>query len=431
MVKKTKDTPAVTGFDRRKLLNGMLKDVRKQIGSSNFADSAYSKVSQWFDSGDIMLNALCGGSIKRGYPSGRTILLAGESQSGKTLFIIRALSQAIAAGKVDHIFWFDSEGGAGEDMLSNFGVPLEQVEFIPPLISIEDAATKIIAVFERIAAIRREEQDLINKGEMTEEDRLKFIMVLDSLGALVGEKFFNDAEKAANARTKAIEDGKDPMDVGGPAQDMGAEAKLINKLMKAATQRALLTDTLFFVVNHIIDNPSPFGASKIRCQRGGKGIGYMCRIGIQLTKGLEKDAEGKTNATAGYFKGNLLNAFTIKNSFARPFLDVGTYIDFSKGPIKYYGAFDFAVSEDVGLIVKGKPGWYIVPGYSETKQFREDDLRYATNGGNEAWEAILDKLDEVVQRKFAYSSESEILEAEAMIEADMNAVGDDGSIIVQ
>ena len=74
----------------------MEKDVKKaldDIDSVNpfatyLSDSTLSRVGGWIDTGSYVLNAIVSGSIHGGIPKGRVTMLAGESMTGKSLFVM-------------------------------------------------------------------------------------------------------------------------------------------------------------------------------------------------------------------------------------------------------------------------------------------------------------------------------------------------------
>jgi len=54
-------------------------------------DSTLSRVAGWIDTGSYVLNAIMSGSLHGGIPKGRVTMLAGESMTGKSLFVKKFL----------------------------------------------------------------------------------------------------------------------------------------------------------------------------------------------------------------------------------------------------------------------------------------------------------------------------------------------------
>jgi RecA/RadA recombinase len=90
-------------------INSFLKKLRGATGSSSFAESRYGTVNNWISSGSYALNRILSGSIYKGFPSGRIIILAGDSSTGKSLIAANCIANALKMGYT-HVFYFDAEG---------------------------------------------------------------------------------------------------------------------------------------------------------------------------------------------------------------------------------------------------------------------------------------------------------------------------------
>ena len=77
-------------------------------------DNTLSRVDGWVDTGSYVLNSIISGSIHGGIPKGRVTMLAGESMTGKSLFVQKILANAQKQGITPVIFdtenAVDSEG---------------------------------------------------------------------------------------------------------------------------------------------------------------------------------------------------------------------------------------------------------------------------------------------------------------------------------
>lgn len=361
----------------------LLKSVRKDIGSESFLTSKLGVIDHYIDTGCMAINRIISGSIYGGIPNGRVILMGGESSTGKSILAAQAAANALNKNNYDHIFYFDSEGGGMKDFFEGRGADVSKIEHIP-LMSVEDATVKILGVFRQIMDFKKETPDA------------EFLCILDSLGALVPEKLIKDAA-----------DGKQ-------VQDMGLRAKLINNLMKGSLMPALVSGSSLIVTNHVYDDPASFFPSMIKNQGGGHGKDYVCHIGLQLSRKLEK-AESKDDTEAIY-KGSWLNFFTTKNRIVKPFYKAGMYIDFSQGIKKYDGLFEPAV--EYGFIENPKQGYYQVPAFGD-KMFRRSQLLDGKEA-DEVWGLILDDFDKASVKDMQYSrAEMEILEAGGEVEVEI------------
>lgn len=345
-------------------LNTMLSKLAQRTGAATIYESRYGDVSNWISTGSLALNRILSGSIKKGIPSGRVVVLQGESSTGKSLLAALIMSNALKDG-FDAIFYFDAEGGGSRDFFENVGCDTSKIYQIL-VSSVEDAQIKILDTYNTITEIKQENPEA------------RFLCVLDSLGALVADKVIRDADK------------------GKVASEMGGRAKVCNNMMKALTIPALQTDTAMIVLNHVYDDPSAMYTQKIKNAGGGKGLQYMGSIILQCTRNLEKDDSKDSDA---YYGGTNLKFFTVKNRMARPSLECEVYLDFKKGFTRQLSAlFDEAVRG--GFITCPSQGYYCVPSSSEPeKKRRRSEIENDVN----LWKTFLKEFDEWSQKDLQYS----------------------------
>lgn len=62
-----------------KNLKSFLKKLSEETGAVSFTESRYGDVNNWISTGSYALNRIVSGSIYKGIPSGRVIILGGES----------------------------------------------------------------------------------------------------------------------------------------------------------------------------------------------------------------------------------------------------------------------------------------------------------------------------------------------------------------
>lgn len=318
-----------------------------------------------FQRGAWAVNRICSGSIKKGIPSGRITVLAGESSTGKTLIAATIIGNAIKDG-CKHVFYFDAEGGADKKFFKNAGCDVTKIEQVL-VKNVEDAQVKILDTFNMITEYKEKDPDA------------RFMCVLDSLGALVSPKVFKDAEKDK------------------VTSEMGGRAKLVNNMMKAVTIPCLISDTPFLVINHVYDDPASMYPSKIKNQGGGKGIQYMGALNIQCSRKLEKNEAKDADTFYGQTK---LTFFTIKNRLVRPSLECDIWLDFKKGFVRQFESL-FEEAERGGFIVCPKQGYYTVPSWTKPEtMFRKAYL--CSNASKDVWATFLGKFDEWSQNDLAY-----------------------------
>ena len=265
----------------------------------------------------------------------------------------------------DAVFYFDSEGGGLKEFFENCGCDTNKI-FQILVQSVEEAQIQILRTYSEIQEFKKENPEV------------KFLCILDSLGALVPEKVIRDAEKDK------------------VASEMGGRSKLINNMVKAITIPALKTDTSMIILNHIYQNPAALFASKIQNQSGGLGIQYMGTINVQCSRLLEKDENKDKDA---FYSGTNLKFFTVKNRICRPSLETQIYLDFKKGfTNKYDGLFDEAVR--YGFIQCPSQGYFTVPSAPDPeKKYRRAQIE----SNDEIWSTFIKEFDQKSMEDLKYS----------------------------
>lgn len=345
-------------------LKKLLNKVRKSTGSESFKTSQFGEIKGYINTGDYGLNRIITGDVNLGIPEGRVVLLAGESQTGKSLIAAKIVVNALKENNYDHVFYFDSEGGSLKSFFEAEGCDTDKIEHII-LDSCEDATVKILGVYKAIVAEKEENPDL------------KFLCVTDSVGALVPNKLLTDAEK------------------GKQAQDMGLRAKLINNLVKGIMIPVLRSNTTMILLNHVYDDPASLFPSKIKNQSGGKQLQFIPHISIQCTKKFEK-AESKDEE---FYGGNILKFITIKNRIVRPFIETEVHVDFSTGFSKWNGIVEPA--KNYGFLVQ-EGSYYKVPTFDDKKRYLKEILKR-----DEIWESFIDEFNKKSKEDLKYSSQEQ------------------------
>jgi len=361
-----------------------LNKYREKTGSDAISDSRYGEPSYWISTGSMALNRICSGSIKKGIPAGRITVLAGENSVGKSLIAATLIANAQKDG-CQHVFYFDSEGGAGRKFFENAGCDPESIEQVL-VENVEDAQIKILDTFNMIMEYKEKDPDA------------KFLCVLDSLGALVPSKLFRDAEKDK------------------VTSEMGGRSKIVNNMVKAITIPCLKSGTPMIIINHVYDNPGEMFVSKIKAQGGGKGIGYMGSLNIQCSRCLEKDEDKDSESFYGQSR---LHFFTVKNRMVRPSLECDIWLDFKKGFVRQFESlFDEAVRG--GFFINTKQGWYSCPTWEDPeKNFRTSYLQ--SNQSAAVWKTFLEKFEEWSNTDLAYKALNQEINEDELDEVIENA----------
>ena len=361
--------------------NELLKSLRKKNDTKTASESD-TIVEEFYDTGSYALNRVITGDVRKGIPRGRITTIYGPSQSGKSLIAAQTVANAFRDNQIDACFWIDSEGG-GTQILKNFGVDLDRVEYVPVL-DAEDCCVKLVNIYEQLIEARKEWEK-----DPDSNDEPRFLVVLDSYGGLASSKVVNDAVK------------KDQM-----VADMGAAAKTRNNLIRTLMMRVAVSNCSLIVINHEYKDPSAMFTSKVHNMAGGQGIEYASHVILQASKLLVKegDAEFATGREqegnhVGFYKGNRMRFFCTKNRVIKPAFEADVYIDFDTGISKYDGIIKDAVA--FGFIQEVRGG-YVVPTYKDTRVTYKELV-----ANDEIWNTFIDKFNEKSAKKMAYTSKSD------------------------
>ena len=349
--------------------------------------------------------------------------------SGKTKIAAQIASNALKLHNYDAIFYGDSEGGGMQSMFASANCDLSKIEHVP-LLNVEDATVKLLSILNMI----KEERDIVKEklapkyikleelkekltkggkraegidkdileleGEINDTPYFRGMIIVDSLGALVTNKVYTDADK------------------GKQVSDMGSRARLVNTLTKACTMPALVANVPIIYINHTYDNPGEMYAGKIKNQSGGSGVQLMSSITIQCDTKQEKAEDTHLDT---YYAGSFLRFFVTKNRLIKPFYETEAFIDFSKGVHKYQGLLDPALKYGFILDNTVKNGYYTIPTWGDgATLIRKDDIFKPEF--SEAWDTFIGLFDEKSAKDMAYSSESEAAAMNAKFEAEEKSV---------
>ena len=331
-----------------------------------------SNVTEWIDTGCLVLNSILSGSLYGGVPKGRITIFAGDSGCGKTFILNKILAHAQQKGMVPVIF--DTEVAVENEGAENVGLDTSNVKYVP---------------VDTVESCRNQIMTFLDEVEKEPELHGKFIISIDSLGNLASEKEINDA--GANKG----------------AMDMGLRAKQLKSMMRIITYKAAVTGTTVIASNHTYADPGALHPTLVKQQAGGSGPVYMASILVQMAAKKEKTDAGNTNDEAltesRNYSGVTLRMLTVKNRFIPAFLQGEAYLNFKTGLEKYSGLKDIAVSHG------------IIEQHGSTYSMGDKKLGYYKNWRNdeETWNNVLPKLESSISEKYRYGkslSELAILE---------------------
>ena len=366
---------------------GSIRDAFKVLDKLNsnaaFLDgNSLSTVNEWIDTGSYALNAIVSGSLYGGIPMGRLTALIGAESCGKTVLANKIMANAQKKGM--YVAYFDTEGALDQATAERLGCDTKKIKHVPSEIT-EQCRNEIVQFLDTIVQSKLQG---------------KVLVVIDSLGNLI----------TAQEKKK--------IDEGAETVDMGNRARQLKSLMRAITHAAAKANCPVVFTNHIYEDPSQLHPSAIKKQAGGSGPLYMASVIVQLAKKTEraedtknKDANSEMTFLAKGINGVTLRAFTTKNRFVTPFLEIEMYLNFRTGLNKFSGLLEMA--EGYGVLEKQGHRYALngeMLGYF--KDFKDDEA---------IWNKILPVLEAKLQKELCFKNESE----ESIVDSDEESSEDD------
>ena len=352
-------------MDINKLADKAFAKLQKiNTNATVLEDNTLSNVTDWIDTGCLVLNTILSGSLYGGVPKGRITIFAGESGCGKTFILNKILANAQKKGMIPIIF--DTEVAVDKTSAEGVGLDSKNVKYVP-VDTVESCRNQIMTFLDGV----EEEPELHGK----------FIISIDSLGNLASEKEINDAGS------------------GKGAMDMGLRAKQLKSMMRMITYKAAVTGTTIIASNHTYADPGALHPTLVKQQAGGSGPIYMASILVQMAAKKEKtDSSNESDVAlteSRNYSGVTLRMLTVKNRFVPAFLQCEAYLNFKTGLDKYSGLRDIAVAHNIiqqngATFAMGdkKLGYY--------KNWRKDE---------DLWQEILVSLEESIKDKYRYGKE--------------------------
>lgn len=326
-----------------------LSKLRKGLEKKSFIIEM-NDPTQWISTGNAALNYRLTGRLDVGIPNRRSILLWGESGTGKTFLASNAIKEAQDLGY--KIVYIDTENSISEDYMTKIGINLDEENFLPILVdTIEECTEALSVIFSEF------------------DDDEKFILVIDSLAGLLTEKEETEFEK------------------GTSKGDMGQLAKRLKLMVKNINKKVSQYDAFCVMVTHAYQNQDILnGEGKWICT-GGKGFQFFPSMSIMLEKRKLKDGEKKIN-------GVKIVGTVTKTRFTAPFQKFELSVPYDTGLDFTDGLLD--ILEEEGTITKSG-AWYSFKYKGETIKFQRSNFADHYEKLIELYETDLeeDKTEEV------------------------------------
>ena len=315
------------------------EDLNKELAKTSSLGSVmeiseFSEIDDYIHSGNYHLNACLTGSLFKGYPTNRSIAVAGPSGTGKTYLILNAVKQYQDKGY--NVIYFDSENAVDKDMMKKFNIDTNAVRY-EPIGTVEEFRTIVTQTCQTLIDAQRAGYEIP-----------RILFILDSAGNLASKKEVDDAIS-----------GSDKADM--------SRSKKMKSIFRIIMNKMAEIKATFLFSNHVYMTQDFYPETKAG---GGTGPEYSASIILFLSKSKlreEKKVDGKKIKEQ---TGIIVTARPNKNRFAKP-STVKFHIDFNKGMNAYVGLENY-ISWDVCGIDRGY--LYSEKEYSKLKDKEKEGL---------------------------------------------------------
>jgi RecA/RadA recombinase len=321
------------------------KDITKSIQGLSIG---FNDPTDWVGTGNYALNYLISGDFNKGIPLGKVTVFAGESGAGKS-YICSGNIVKNAQDQGIFVILVDTENALDEAWLHALGVDTSPAKLLKLNMSMVDDVAKAISTF------------MIDYKELPEQDRMKVLWVIDSLGMLLTPTDVNQFE------------------AGDMKGDMGRKPKALTSLVRNCVNMFGSYGVGMVCTNHTYASQDMFDPDdKIS---GGQGFIYASSIVVAMKKmKLKEDEDGnKVSEVNGIRAG----CKVMKTRYAKPFEGMQVKIPYSTGMSPHSGLVDLAEKKNI-LKREGNSLVFVTSDGEIIKQFRK---KWEANEGG-----CLDKL---------------------------------------
>lgn len=298
--------------------------------------------TDYYSFGCTLLDLLVGGGTGMGIPGGYMLNLVGDSSSGKTLVAMELLATNYHRWKKAGFKWNndDAESGNTFDTQGTYGVELTP-----------ETARKSNTIQEMDANVGLWLQELKKKD--------RGVYIVDSLDSLSDV----EAEKAAAAREKLMEEGKEVVDKGSYA--MGTAAFLSKSFFKVRIGQLADHNAILIIISQVRENLDAGLYGKKLKISGGKALKFYAHTQMWLSTVCKIEK-------AGLPIGVVVEAKCEKSKTPRPFRSCRFSILFG------YGVDEIGSNLDYLFDLRGKDGKLVKAAESIAWSGKEKNLKNLT-----------------------------------------------------
>ena len=334
-------------------LKQIIKETGNEYASVVSEGVEAGDVDSFIDTGSYMFNALLSGSVNGGLPSNKITAIAGESETGKTFFVLGMVKNFLDNNKDAGVIYFESESALTKKLIEDRGIDSERM-VIMPVTTVQEFRHQALTILDKY-------------NEQDEADRKPLLLVLDSLGML--------------STTKEVEDTAE----GKETRDM-TRAQILKAAFRVLTLKLGRTKVPMIITNHTYDVVGAYMPMKE--MGGGSGLKYAASTIVYLSKKKEKEGTDVV--------GNIIHCKTQKSRLSKENMMVDVRLRYDTGLDKHYGLVDLAVKHGIFKQVSTR-----IELPDGTKQYAKsiyaDPDKYFTKD-------VMKQLDEAAEKEYSYGN---------------------------
>lgn len=294
--------------------NLALEALEKAFGKGTIikaSDRKHDEVKEWVSTGSLSLDIAIGGF---GVPkNGKCTCILGKEGSSKTTMALHIIAEDQKKGNI--CCFMDVEDSIDLEYAQAIGVNLEKLHLIDRI-----SLLKSLGVKDREVVAGEEWLELLCK---ILKSNIYGTVVFDSIAAL-----FPMSEMA-----QGLQGGK-----------LASIASMMTKAYRAVNSALTVYDGAFVYLNQYRMNP---GGYIPLVEPGGEAWKYLQSLKIEISKSLDKDADGAY--------GIIVNGKITKSKVCIPFKRFKYYVEFGVGIVRMHDVMNYAI--DLGF-VKKSGSWY-------------------------------------------------------------------------
>jgi len=341
--------------------NNYAKMMKNEMATIVGKQGMIGDCDEFLDTGSYMLNAIMSADLFKGIPKNKTIAIASDSGIGKSFFCVSIAREFQQNNPDGFVMYYETENAFTSDMFVDRGIDTNRLLYIPcgTVEQFRHESTKFVKEY----------------NELPEEEKVPFIMILDSVGNLSTEKEYEDAITGANKT------------------DM-TKGRLVKSAIRTLKMELSKAGAPLIMTNHVYSEIGSMYPQEI--MTGGKGPLFLSDVVLFLSK--RKDKEGTVQI------GNFITVRARKSRFTRENSAVEVYLNFKTGINKYHGLLPFA--EKAGVFRKIGNRYTVQDGRKlYEKQIMQSPEEFFTK-------EVLDQINDVIKEEFSYGEFSPELEKE-------------------